>query len=161
MGRASPPPGPIRTHSGRKQPMRMADSGKKEGNIQNLATSQPVRPDSGTRTKVLQNAENTQSNESLPRLKSRAVNSASKLGQNSAGLASKIQSGDVKGKNSILRDTRQPTLEAVVTLSKGTVGDTTDVHVIPSPPTSAKPATSRPSSAQRFRNMVLDCRDAK
>lgn len=50
-------------------------------------------------------------------------------------------------------------LEAVVTLSKGMTGDATDVHVMPSPPSSAKPTTPRPSSAQRFRKMVLECRD--
>ena len=51
-------------------------------------------------------------------------------------------------------------LEAVVTLSKGKTGDATDVHVMPSPPSSAKPSTSRPGSAQRFRKMVLQCRDS-
>lgn len=54
----------------------------------------------------------------------------------------------------------KPKLEAVVTLSKGRTGDATDVHVIPSPPSSAKPTTPRPGSAQRFRKMVLDCRDS-
>ncbi|XP_060596231.1 uncharacterized protein LOC132750299 [Ruditapes philippinarum] len=51
-------------------------------------------------------------------------------------------------------------LEAVVTLSKGKTGDATDVHMMPSPPSSAKPTTPRPGSAQRFRNMVLECRDS-
>ncbi|XP_053395659.1 uncharacterized protein LOC123525787 [Mercenaria mercenaria] len=54
----------------------------------------------------------------------------------------------------------KPKLEAVVTLSKGKTGDATDVHVIPSPPPSAKPTTPRPGSAQRFRKMVLECRDS-
>jgi hypothetical protein len=51
-------------------------------------------------------------------------------------------------------------LEAVVTLSKGRTGEATDVHMIPSPPSSAKPTESRPGSAQRFRKMVLECRDS-
>lgn len=49
-------------------------------------------------------------------------------------------------------------LEAVVTLSKS--GDTQEVRVIPSPPNSGKPTTPRPSSAQRFRKMVLDSRES-
>lgn len=54
-----------------------------------------------------------------------------------------------------------PQLEAVLTLSKGKSGDATDVHqFMPSPPPSNKPTTPRPSSAQRFRSMVFECRDS-
>ncbi|XP_052257882.1 uncharacterized protein LOC127862680 [Dreissena polymorpha] len=60
-----------------------------------------------------------------------------------------------------LKSMTQPTLEAVVTLKKGHGGDGTDIHMIPSPPPSSKPDTPpRPSSAQRFRRMVLNCRDS-
>ncbi|XP_052777772.1 uncharacterized protein LOC128215088 [Mya arenaria] len=53
----------------------------------------------------------------------------------------------------------QPSLEAIVTVTKGLPGEPADVRVLPSPPSSAKPTTPRPSSAQRFRRMVQDCRD--
>ena len=52
-------------------------------------------------------------------------------------------------------------LEAVVTISKGRNSDSPELHFTPSPPPSRKPTTPRPSSAQRFRRMVLDCRDSQ
>ena len=56
----------------------------------------------------------------------------------------------------------KPSLEAVVTVTKGRPGEPAGVCVIPSPPASAKPPTpQRPSSAQRFRRMVLSSRDAQ
>ena len=50
-------------------------------------------------------------------------------------------------------------LEAVVTLSKSKTGQTQEVRLIPSPPP-GKPTTPRPSSAQRFRKMVLESRES-
>ena len=52
-------------------------------------------------------------------------------------------------------------LEAVVTISKGRRRDSPEVQFTPSPPPSGKPPTPRPSSAQRFRKMVLESRDSQ
>ena len=52
-------------------------------------------------------------------------------------------------------------LEAVVTISKGRNTDSPEIKFTPSPPPSGKPPTPRPSSAQRFRQMVLESRDSQ
>ncbi|KAL4236649.1 Coiled-coil domain-containing protein [Mactra antiquata] len=95
------------------------------------------------------------------------INSASKGSRLNGDISDSSQSVgySVTKETSIKTSSREPGkagphLEAVLTLSKGTSGDATDVHhFVPSPP-SSKPSTPRPSSAQRFRNMVLECRDS-
>ena len=84
---------------------------------------------------------------------------SSKTVGNQGIKASHMKSATDKRHNSQDNISAEMSLEAVVTLSKNNTGETQEVHLMPSPPSSSKPTTPRPSSAQRFRRMVLDCRD--
>jgi len=161
---------PIRSEPPRNEPIRM------EASMSEPITSADSRIGSGKtiRSVRISSAEKTRTNSydlvrqnspsgELRPVRPRTPDSASRSVQNRlSGTVKESRHGDndISDRNSV-RDTRSTTLEAVVTLTKGRTGDATDVHMIPSPPTSAKPSSSRPGSAQRFRSMVIDCRDSK
>lgn len=151
-------PGPIRTQKERNEPISSADA-----KFVNLSNSVSVRANSADKTRANPNnvVRQKTSNSELRTVKTSISESASSVPQSRSGVIPKRHGdSDISSKDR-LKDTRQPTLEALVTLTKGKTGDAADVRMIPSPPTSAKPTSSRPSSAQRFRSMVLDCRDTK
>lgn len=146
-----PKSGPIRTHSAGKTKYLTTQKGRQTHHqINDRLTSAEIKSD-----------------RSINQRTSEQKSASSSLGKYQVNLETnkKHKDNDISGdKNIRLSQNDQihtkSKLEAVVTLSKGKTGDATDVHVIPSAPPSAKPTTPRPGSAQKFRKMVLDCRDA-